>query len=118
MMQHSISLYPGRSVTLASYLAAWREVKQSDPGRVYRNGPGSWAPMTAEEILREMRRGIHTRINRQDAAYGRGRKWCEAWQTETQRAARAINTPRLRIHWLPVEWRARFGHRLASHDDF
>ena len=29
-------------------------------------------------------------------------------------AARALNTPRLAIHWLPAEWRGRFSHRLSQ----
>lgn len=45
------------------------------------------------------------------------RKDTPEWWQETVRTARALNTPRLAIHWLPPEWRARFAHRLSERGD-
>lgn len=33
------------------------------------------------------------------------------------RAARELNTPRLRIYWLPVELRERFRDRLVTREE-
>jgi hypothetical protein len=73
-------------------------------------------PEKAEVILREIRRGIHDRINRRMPGYGVGRKWDYQWQTDAMRTAMAVNTPRLVIYRrnLAPEWRERFAHRFSD----
>lgn len=111
-MTKHIVLPSGARVTLKSYCAAWREVLRVDADREF-NDFGAF-PMTAGEILSEIRNGIHDRINRHLSYFGKGRKWGENYQTETLRASRALNTPRLAIHWLPLWLRERFEHRIST----
>jgi hypothetical protein len=54
---------------------------------------------------------LMTKINRTLPA-SRGRKDCSTWYWEQWRASRALNTPRLRIHWLPNDVKERFAQRL------
>lgn len=109
-MKRHIRLPNGRPCGLPVYCASWRAVKLLPPdARVagwdhFRESP--------EAILRDLLFGLHDRINRHDPRYGVGRKWSDDYQVEISRAARALNTPRLAIHWLPPGLRERFQERL------
>lgn len=111
---HAVTLYQGRSVSLDSYLRAWKQVKCDDPARNYPHGPGSWVPMTAAQILAEMRRGIDDRINRHTPSYGCGRKWSQEWFWNAKRCADQVNTPRLVVRWVPHDLRKRLEHRITT----
>jgi hypothetical protein len=102
-------------VSLGAYVAA---VKKVDPARTYDRGLTGWWPVTGAEVLEQFRAGVHDRINCHDPAYGKGRKWDPDWQAWTWRAARALNTPRLRVYAseIPGWLRARVAHRLADRD--
>lgn len=113
MAKLAVRLASGRRVSLAAYADAWKRLRRMDPRQWFRETPGSSFGGTAADALREMRAGLDDRINRHIPAYGRGRKWDPNWQTETARAARALNTPRLAIHWLPPHLRERFASRLT-----
>ena len=112
---NTIRLPSGRSVRLPVYVQAWRALLTLDP-EVQLNDWWYW-PVPAHQVLREIRRGVHNRINRHDPDYGKGRKWGGQWQLETQRAARDLNTPRLALHYLPPWLRARYAHRLLTLED-
>lgn len=112
----TIRLGNGHSVSLGAYVAA---IKAVDLTRTYDHGFTGWAPVTGATVLEEFREGVHDRINRHDPAYGKGRKWANEWFWDTMRAARKLNTPRLRVYAseVPMWLRARVEHRLAHHDD-
>jgi len=76
-----------------------------------------WPPetFTAAEWHAWFRRCLDRKINAALPAH-EGRKHDPQWQTEMSRAARALNTPRLAIHWLPPDLRSRFTHRLMSQE--
>ena len=57
---------------------------------------------------------LNRKINRNEKP--RGRKDCREWFTDMCRAADQLNRPRLVIHWLPMELRARFAHRIAERE--
>jgi hypothetical protein len=67
--------------------------------------------LTGAEWRTWFRACLDAKINR--ALSRRGRKEQPEWQAEMRRAARALNTPRLAIHWLPRELRARFAGRIS-----
>lgn len=112
---HVIRLPDGRVVTVAEYCRSWRALKAMAPRALVRG----WDhfPTEAGAILQALREGLHDRINRRLAWSQDGRKWAPIWQRDMARAARDLNHPRLRIHWLPPELRERFGHRLATRED-
>jgi len=60
-------------------------------------------------------RCLHKRINRHQGS--RGRKDTREWFIEMRRVQHQLNTPRLIIHWLPVDLRDRFSHRLWCQED-
>lgn len=69
-----ITLPNGHSVTIAAYVMAWKQLLTKPDGscvgrRVY-NG-WTWYPVTAGEILSQMSRGVHDRINRHLPDYHR-----------------------------------------------
>jgi len=61
-MQRTITLPNDRTVTLGTYVKAWRQLKRLPPQETVHGF--SWYLQTAGQILREMRRGVHDRINR------------------------------------------------------
>lgn len=85
-----------RRVSLGAYARAWRRVRldvESGHGdRTYRRGFGVTGTCTAEEALREFRRGLHDRINRKVPGHGVGRWWNEDVQWELRRLADRINS--------------------------
>lgn len=114
----AVKLGSGQRVPLATYCAAWRACRTAPPGQPVRGSlcdPFTARAMsTAGQELAEFRRGMHDRINRHLAAFGRGRKWSGQWQADAARTARDVNTPRLIVRWVPVEFRARVAARLAD----
>ena len=107
-----VTLPNGKKCSLGVYVASWRTLKSlPQDARVGGFDHFSEAPSL---ILRELRRGLHDRINRHDPAYGRGRKWDHDWQRQAIQTANNLNTPRLAINWLPMEFRERFAHRLSA----
>lgn len=114
MPLNTIRLPNGKRCTVSRYVTAWRTIKTLAPDTSL---PGfDHFPAPAASILDAMRYGLHDRINKHDPAYGHGRKWANDWQRHTLQAAHALNTPRLVIDWLPIEFKERFAHRLRSHD--
>jgi hypothetical protein len=108
----------GRRIALSAYVAAWKTAIIAPPGAVFSGSPSdSREPASRERVLFEFRRGLHARINRHDSAYGVGRKWSDEYQIEMIRAANDLNTPRLRIYYLPPALAVRFSHRLCRRDD-
>jgi hypothetical protein len=55
---------------------------------------------------------LNRKINRNETP--RGRKDCPEWFNDMRRASRDLNRPRLAIHWLPMELRNRFAHRISD----
>jgi len=105
-----IILPSGRQVRLGEYVRSWQALLAMSPEtRVDRWN--DWSA-SARDILRDLRDGIHDRINRHIEWYGRGRRWAPNWQRQTRHLANAINTPRLIIDWIPIDYRSRFQHRL------
>lgn len=109
-----ITLPNGRRVTLGTYAAAWRAILAKPDGLF----PGfDHFPERGRHILNRIREGLHDRINRHLPHYYKGRKWDPDWQSATIHAARELNTPRLRIYWLPPHLKQRFAHRLSTPND-
>lgn len=73
--------------------------------------------LTAEEWLRWFRERLDVKISSHIKGFEIGRKWDLDYQVEIRRAARALNTPRLVIDWLPADLKTRFAHRLRRNDD-
>lgn len=120
MPVNTIRLPNGRSVRIATYVNAWRVLRaQLGPGHSPMHHDSlinGWDhfPTLASDVLRDIRFGLHDRINQHIPGYGVGRKWDSMWQTETMRTARAVNTPRLAVRWVPHGFRARLAHRLNT----
>lgn len=112
-MKRYITLGDGRKIGLGKYVAAWKQCLALEPGTFIGKGVNGWG-QTAGEALRDLREGLHDRINRHDPAYGKGRKWDTNWYREMVRAAHALNTPRLIVDWLPADLSARFSYRLRE----
>lgn len=106
-----VTLPNGRQVPLRAYVAAWRVVRKN-PAESFK-GFGHFS-MTGAEIRRELLAGMHDRINRHAAGHGLGRKWDGDWQRAAEQTARAVNTPRLIVRWIPTDLRARLAHRLTT----
>lgn len=112
---NTIQLPNGCRVGAPTYAVAWALLLKAEP----ESGVDGfdYGTVTAAAVLREMRHGLHDRINRHTPNHGKGRKWDPDWQRATRHAARELNTPRLRIHWLPAWLKGRFAHRLARNED-
>jgi hypothetical protein len=104
----------GRAVRPAVYVSAWRTLKGLPPGELVK-GFG-YDPERADHVLREMRYGLHDRINRHLPGFGVGRKWHHNWQRAALQCASRVNTPRLVVRWVPADLKARLSHRLYQED--
>ena len=113
-VQRVIRLPNGRRVTLGTYVRAWRALLTMKPTDQVK-GFDHFAE-DASRILRELRRGMHDRINRHIPGYGRGRKWSHDWYRAAWRTSRDVNTPLLIVRWVPHDLRARLAHRLTTED--
>jgi hypothetical protein len=108
----TVRIPTGRVVSLRSYVYAWRALLSMDGAT--RVTDWSWSGDTAADVLRDMRSGLHDRINLHLAGYGKGRKWSSDWQRAVGQCARRVNTPRLivRAPEVPPDLRARLAHRI------
>ena len=111
-MKRYITVPIGRHIALGEYVKTWRLLKTLPPMEEVKGW--SWWAVRADVILEGISYGVHDRINRLLPWFNKGRKWEWNYQTETRRAARALNTPRLIIHWLPSWLRPRFEHRIRE----
>jgi hypothetical protein len=109
-----IRLPNGKRCTLAAYVHAWR-VLLATPERTQVAGFDYW-PDDAGRILSQLRQGMHDRINRHIPGHGTGRKWSDDWQRHAIQCTHAVNTPRLRVDWIPPDLRARLAHRISTRD--
>ena len=109
-MKRYITLPNGHRCGLPTYCKAWRTLKALKPEAQIKGW--DYFGIDADRILRDIRYGVHARINRHISDYGHGRKWDDNWQRDMSRAGRDLNTPRLIISWLPEDIRERFAHRL------
>lgn len=114
MSARVITLPNGRAVGLGAYVRAWRLLLTTRPDADIRGF--TWHALPAADVLRELRYGLHDRINRHLPGYGRGRKWHHDWQRAASQCARAVNTPRLVVRWAPQDLRARLAHRLTTEE--
>ena len=105
---HLITLPNGRDVTVGEYARSWRMLKTLPPDRLVERF--SHFPETAAEILREIGRAVHDRINRHIPGFGRGRKWSQDWERAAIQTAIRVNQPRLVIDWLPQDFRRRLAY--------
>ena len=117
-MRRYVTLGDGTRVTLAAYAAAWRTCTAAAPGTVFSRGLCGYGSRTREQVLGEFRDGVHDRINRHDSRYGRGRKWDADWWWSAMRCARAVNTPRLVVHSVPLDFAARLRHRVWAGEEW
>jgi hypothetical protein len=111
MVRQTIRLPNGRQCALRTYVHAWRKLKSMSP--TAQVGGFDHFPEDASRILREIRLGLHDRINRHVPDYGKGRKWHHDWQRAAIQAAIAVNTPRLVVRWVPIDLMPRLKHRLT-----
>jgi hypothetical protein len=108
----------GKPVSLACYVTSWRAIRALPPTATV-TGFDHW-PTPAATILRELRHGIHDRINKHDPRYGGGRKWEPIYQLSLARDARRLHdiARRVRVYQIETpELARRFAHLLARHDD-
>lgn len=114
-MPRIIILGDGRPVTLATYVRAWKAALTAPANSMFAGSPSDpRTPASREWVLREFRDALDDRINRKLPWYGRGRKWSSEWYWDAWRTARAVNDPRLRVGWVPAEFRARLAERLSD----
>lgn len=97
-----VALGCGRRIGLGHYVKAWKACLALSAGTSVGRGVSGYGD-TAGEALAELRRGLHDRINRHLPWYGKGRKWSHDWERAMGIGARALNTPRLIIRWLPED---------------
>lgn len=112
--QRYITLPDGHHCSLGKYVEAWSILRGA-----YHNSNVSGFdhfPMTAPEVLRELRYGMHDRINRHIPGHGIGRKWDQNWQRAALQTALAVNTPRLIVRYCPPDFRVRLAHRITTAD--
>jgi hypothetical protein len=102
----------GRRCGLGTYVLAWRTMLKMNPQELVK-GWGHFSE-PAGYVLRELRAGMHDRINRHIPGYGRGRKWNADWQRAAGHCANAVNTPRLIVRWVPRDLYARLAHRITA----
>jgi hypothetical protein len=100
-----------RQYTVKSLLATYQWANEHRDGII----PIDWCTkLTGEEWLRWFRGRVQEKVSATIPGYGKGRKWDDMWQIEAQRTARAVNTPRLAVRWIPTEFRPRLSHRLMQ----
>mgnify|MGYP000980371021 CR=1 FL=1 len=112
-MRRYVTLGDGRKIGLGAYVSAWKTCLTLPPDTHIGRGVDGWG-QTAADALRDLRAGMHDRINQHLPSHGRGRKWHHDWQRAMMQAAHRLNHPRLVIDGLPPELRDRFAHRLRS----
>jgi hypothetical protein len=111
-----ITIPSGRQVTIGVYVKGWKAAKVLPSDRLVKGWDIFDVP--AGEVLEDIRDGIHDRINRRLAWYGKGRKWALEYQGELSYASRQVNQPRMTIDWLPNDLKVRLAHRLRTASDY
>lgn len=68
-MMRYITMPGGKKCTLATYIAGWKALKKLTPEQRdwYRYETWNWHSNTGTEILRQIRAGVHDRINQRAA---------------------------------------------------
>ena len=112
MAQQVIRLPNGKLVSVACYVASWRTLKGLAPHVDVRGF--DHFPEPAGRVLSSLRAGMHDRINRHVPGYGVGRKWSGDWFWSVYRTARDLNGTRVRLSWVPVEFKSRLAHRVGG----
>lgn len=108
-----VTLGDGSTIGVNCYVAGWQEVISSPPERLYKKGLTGWWPVTAQEILRQYRAGLHDRISRRAPGYGCGRKWDSDWQRNVIMLATKVNARCVvRANDVPKEFRRRLAARI------
>jgi hypothetical protein len=120
--RHVVTLPGGRAVGLRSYVDGWRKVRLQctvNP-RQHVNG-WNWYPVPAADILRDLERGMHDRINRHDRTRCAGwRKLDAEYQHRLHADAYRLRNiaRRIRVYQFETEEaRLRFAHLLSHHGD-
>lgn len=113
-MLRTIRVPNGRSVSLAAYVNAWRQVRTSPPDKTFTG----WDhfPVEAATILAAMRCGIHDRINRHWPAdrFGPDGRDPER-EAHMRRCARMANGRNvLRVSDVPPRYVGRLAHRITQ----
>ncbi len=80
----------GRPVSVRQYAAAWRMVRSLPPDTPIRARQWDHCDTTAGRVLRDMRHGLHDRINRHVPRYGIGRRWEPEYAGDVARLARTL----------------------------
>lgn len=106
-----VRLPNGRRVSLGVYCAAWRSLKTYDADRPITGWDGF--PVPAERVLREMRAGVHERINRHIPGFNKGRNWQPSIFYANMRFAGLVNARCVvRERDVPQPYRRRLAHRI------
>lgn len=108
--QRFVTLGNGQKVTLGQYTSAWKTARAMNPETGVRGTPSDPSGGgTAGDFVREMRAGMHDRINKHDPQFGKGRKWDDTWQRDARNLkdtlARRSEVPAGQAH--PVDLRPR-----------
>ncbi len=113
MAQLAVRLPNGRRVELRAYVAAWRRLLSMDAGEMVAGW--DYYPCAAGDVLREMRRGLHDRINRRGGLVNSDSRVHPATWSQAR-------TPRVRIEpgmgaTLPPAARRALAHRIHAFED-
>lgn len=108
--QRVVTLGNGQQVPLKNYVRAWQIAKSMNPETGVRGTPSDpGGGGTAADVVREMRAGMHDRINKHDPQFGKGRKWDADWQRDARNLkdtlSRRSEVPAGQAH--PVDLRPR-----------
>lgn len=121
MSQRFVTLADGRTIRLGKYVAAWRQCIALAPATHIGKGVDGWG-QTAGEALADLRRGMHDRINRHLAHYGKGRNWSPDAQRVLVQVAHQVNGRRalreVECRWFPRAIRERVAHKISTERDF
>lgn len=108
-----IRLPNGRTVTVAAYVRAWRQLRALPPTSLVTGFDDG--PTTAAAVLESFSSGLNERINRHRPYYGRGRKWgADEQRAMVYTAALLRSSPRCVLDWVPASFRSRLAHRLRA----
>lgn len=107
----------GRSIPVGQYAAAWKKLLTVDPST--RVPKWDHFDTSAGDVLREIRNGMHDRINRKDPRYPKGRKASYEYSTALLRLRQYVGN-RIRIYYVdPIlgdRVRASLAHRIFSNN--
>jgi hypothetical protein len=125
-MSYAITLPNGRACGIGAYARGWKRIKEqcADGTHWEQSTVTNWDhfPVSAIDVLRDLRAAMHDRINRHDttnrAAFSArtdGRWW--QWKRDQRALHDSINN-RVRVYQFETpDVRARFSHLLSTHED-